>query len=75
METELGFPSLEIARVGNCPLIMERDTVSNHIEKIRCLNAPWWHNASVGECESCCGSISLLEYGDVELIWMEGLER
>ena len=31
----------------------ERGTVSNHIEKIRCLNAPVWHNASTGECESC----------------------
>ena len=44
----IGVPSLEIARVGNCPLIMERDTVSNHIVKIRCLNAPGWHNASIG---------------------------
>ena len=54
----IGVPSLEIAREGNCPLIMERDTVSNHIVKNRCLNAPWWHNASLGECEGWCGSIS-----------------
>ena len=52
MENRIGVPSLEIAREGNCPPIMERDTVSNHIVKIRCLNAPWWHNASIGECES-----------------------
>ena len=52
MENRIGVPSLEIAREGNCPLIMERDTVSNHIVKNRCLNAPWWHNASIGECES-----------------------
>ena len=26
--------------------------MSNHIVKNRCLNAPWWHNASIGECES-----------------------
>ena len=49
----IGVPSLGIAREGNCPLIMERDTVSNHIVKNRCLNAPWWHNASLGECEGC----------------------
>ena len=30
----IGVPSLEIAREGNCPLIMERDTVSNHIVKM-----------------------------------------
>ena len=53
MENRIGVPSLEIAREGNCPLIMERDTVSNHIVKNRCLNAPWWHNASLGECEGC----------------------
>ena len=58
MENRIGVPSLGIAREGNCPLIMERDTVSNHIVKNRCLNAPWWHNASVGECESCWGRIS-----------------
>ena len=39
MENRIGVRSLEIARERNCSLIMERNTVSNHIVKIRCLNA------------------------------------
>ena len=65
MENRIGVPSLEIAREGNCSLIMERNTVSNHIVKIRCLNAPGWHNASIGECESCGGSSIRLETGEM----------
>ena len=65
----IGVPSLEIAREGNCPLIIERGTVSNHIVKIRCLNAPWCHNASIDECGSWCGSISWLEE-----IWEEEVD-
>ena len=42
-------------------------TVSNHIVKIRCLyKCPvWWHNASIGECESCGGSLIWLEIGEM----------
>ena len=61
IEDRLGFPSHGVTREGNCPLIIERGTVSNHIAKIRCLNVPWWYNASIGECESCGGSIIILE--------------
>ena len=71
MENRIGVPSLEIARVGNCPLIIERDTVSNHIVKIRCLNAPGWHNASIGECEICGGSSIRLEIGEVIFDYVE----
>ena len=71
MENRIGVPSLEIAREGNCSLIMERNTVSNHIVKIRCLNAPGWHNASIGECESCGGSNIRLETGEVIFSYVE----
>ena len=51
--------------------------MSTHIVKIRCLNSPGWHNASIGECESCGGSSIRLEtreviFGYVELT--EGFE-
>ena len=45
--------------------------MSNHIEKIRCLNAPGWHNASIGECESCEGSNIRLETGEVIFSYVE----
>ena len=75
MENRIGVPSPEIAREGNCSLIMERNTVSNHIVKIRCLNAPGWHNASIGECESCGGSSIRMETEEVIFDYVELTEK
>ena len=49
--------------------------MSNHIVKIRCLNAPGWHNASIGECESCGGSSIRLETGEVIFGYVELTEE
>ena len=75
MENRIGVPFLEIAREGNCPLNIERDTMSNHIVKIRCLNAPGWHNASIGECESCGGSSIRMETEEVIFDYVELTEE
>ena len=45
--------------------------MSNHIVKIRCLNAPGWHNASIDECESCGGSNIRLETAEVIISYVE----
>ena len=49
--------------------------MSNHIVKIRCLNAPGWHNAFIGECESCGGSSIVLETGEVLVSYVELTEE
>ena len=40
METELGFLIWRLPEREICLLLVERGTVSNHIVKIRCMNAP-----------------------------------
>ena len=66
----IGVPSLGIAREGNCSLIIERGTMSNHIVKIRCLDMPpWWHVAYVGECESCGSRMVGLEVEMMKFSW------
>ena len=49
--------------------------MSNHIVKIRCLNAQGWHNASIGECESCGGNSIRLETGEVIFGYVELTEE
>ena len=42
--------------------------MSNHIAKNRCLNAPWWHNVSTGECESWSSNTHGLEIEMMRLL-------
>ena len=62
---------------GNCLLSRDRGSVSNHIVKLDSgINVPLMARCiSIGECESCGGSIVVLEIEMMEFIDLEVTER